>query len=111
MFALLKKLSSLQLHTKILLALVIGALFGALFNVDQHRVQIEYGPDIDVKTVDIRDWDQIVVHVEDRTTVFGPNDQVPLIRKFDRLKPSERRQSIIEVTYEEADGSVAIANI
>jgi proton glutamate symport protein len=110
MLVFLKKLASLQLHTKILLALVIGALFGALFNVDQHRVQIEYGPDIDVKTVDIRGWEQIVVHVADRTTVFGPNDQVPLIRKFDRLKPSERHQAIIEVTYEETDGSVAIAS-
>ncbi len=106
MTAFLKKLASLQLHTKILIALVLGALFGAYFNIDQRRIEIEYGPDTDVRTVDVRNWEEIVVVIEDRRTMFGPHDQLSLIRKIERMKPSDRFDATIQVTAPLPDGTV-----
>ncbi len=105
MIPIIKKFLSLELYTKILIALVLGAIFGALFNVDKHRVRIEYGPDAEVTTADVRNWENITVYAKDREWSFGRSEQDALIRNIERLRPSERRQARIEVaTIDEATG-------
>jgi len=98
MIPIVKKFLSMQLYTKILLALVLGAVFGAIFNVDRDRVRIEYGPEREVTTKDVRNWENITVYAKNRTWVFGASEQDALIRNIDRLRPSERRAAKIEVT-------------
>lgn len=97
MIPIVKKFLSMQLYTKILLALVLGAVFGAIFNVDRDRVRIEYGPEREVTTKDVRNWENITVYAKNRTWVFGASEQDALIRNIDRLRPSERRAAKIEV--------------
>jgi proton glutamate symport protein len=104
MLTILKKFLGLQLHTKILLALLFGAIFGALFNVDRHRVEIEYGPDREVRTADVRNWDHITVYARDREWQFDASEQDAFLRNIDRLKPSERRKARITVTRIDASG-------
>ncbi len=108
MIPIIKKFLSMELYTKILIALVLGAIFGALFNVDKHRVRIEYGPDAEVTTADVRNWENITVYAKDREWSFGRSEQDALIRNIERLRPSERRQARIEVTtIDEATGERA----
>jgi proton glutamate symport protein len=97
MISIVKKFLSMQLHTKILLALVAGALFGAIFNVDRHRIEIEYGPDREVMTADVRNWENITLYARDQIWSYGKSEQDALIRNIERLRPSERRQARIEV--------------
>lgn len=109
MIPIIKKFLSLELYTKILIALVLGAIFGALFNVDKHRVRIEYGPDAEVTTADVRNWENITVYAKDREWSFGRSEQDALIRNIERLRPSERRRARIEVTtIDEAAGERTI---
>lgn len=103
MISIVKKFLSLELYTKILLALIAGAIFGAIFNVDRHRIEIEYGPDREVQTADIRNWEDITVYAKDRVWNFGSSEQDALIRNIERLRPSERREARIEVTKIDAD--------
>jgi len=97
MISIVKKFLSFELYTKILIALVVGAIFGAIFNIDRNRVQIEHGPDGEIETTDVRNWENITVYAKDREWNFGRSEQDGLIRNIERLRPSERRQARIEV--------------
>ncbi|MCX7735647.1 MAG: dicarboxylate/amino acid:cation symporter, partial [Candidatus Kapabacteria bacterium] len=89
----------IQLHTWILIGLVLGAVFGAIFRVDHHLLIVETvnTKNETVKT-EISHWDSIKVEsysVKDSAIVlkklFDKNSQLQVIKFFKKLGNSEKK--------------------
>lgn len=84
----------IPLHHQILAALVLGALFGALFNVSKYELALTIRSDAKGEAVTIKNWRTVRVIREDTVTVasFGAEDQLPLLQFFKRSQKEERQQ-------------------
>ena len=96
----------LKLHNKILLALVLGALFGSLFNISKHKLEITYldGQSEKVKEV-VENWSRIdIVDIETNEVraSFGSEDQLRVLPFFNKIPKAERKKIAILVSYEAA---------
>jgi len=56
----LKKIYKIELHTQIIIALVVGAIFGSLFKIDNNQINIHYKKD-EVKSIDINEINKVLV--------------------------------------------------
>lgn len=85
---------TLKLHHKILLALVLGAVFGAVFNISKYKLEV-------ISRIDRHEAQAAVVErwrsfaFVDRETKevrasFGPEDQLKILTFFGRLSPAEK---------------------
>jgi Na+/H+-dicarboxylate symporter len=75
----------LELHHKIIIALVLGAIFGAVFNVDQKSIDISSLKNNNVEKERISNWDSLlVVKSSDSSVVrsFKSNEQIKIIKFF-----------------------------
>ena len=74
----------IKLHNKILIALVLGAIFGIIFNVSKYKLEISYlnGQNESAKEI-VEHWTSIEV-VDAQTNqlrvAFGAEDQLKLLR-------------------------------
>lgn len=81
-----------KLHNQILIALVFGAIFGSIFNTDNHRIEINRrtaGNAIQTFTVD--DWEKISLITyspKPDTFTFDKNQQLDIIAKSKSLAKS-----------------------
>jgi proton glutamate symport protein len=104
-------LPALKLHNKILLALVLGALFGALFNISKHKLAITYvDAQSQKQTVEVERWESI--RFVDLTTgeekaSFGSEDQLMVLPYFNKLGRAEKQTLALDVTLRAADGSLS----
>jgi Na+/H+-dicarboxylate symporter len=81
-----------KLHTQIVIGLILGALFGALFNINRHKLEFTYTADGQTKTFVVEEWQQIDVMKGDSTIAsFGRDDQIQIIQFFKKLKEGERK--------------------
>jgi proton glutamate symport protein len=78
------KIPKIPLHTKIIIALVLGALFGSIFNVDPNEIEITHGKKSEVTI--IQHWDKIVIEENSKKTEFGKEDQLQIISHFKKIK-------------------------
>jgi len=98
------KLPSLKLHNKILLALVFGAVFGAIFNVSKYKLEISYGKNVVVTEV-VENWESIQL-VDSQTNTeratFGPDDQLKIIPYFNKLSKAEKQKIALLISFQAA---------
>ncbi len=81
----------LKLHTQILIGLILGIIFGALFKIDHHQLIISHKNGIS----DVKNWSQISF-VKDGLTLksFGENSQVGIIKYFESLKKDNKLTNV-----------------
>lgn len=74
------------LHQQILLALLLGAVFGAVFNVSKYELKVTYSEQKTQRTVDLRNWEEIAFVKGDSVLAkFGADDQLAAIRYFKKI--------------------------
>lgn len=92
----------LKLHHKILLALILGAVFGALFNVSKYELAIRMSPSAGESTTEvISHWDTVAC-VDGAGAVlgtFGCEDQLKLLPFFNGLPKNTKQGVHLQVTF------------
>lgn len=96
------RLPRLQLHNKILLALVLGAAFGALFNVSKYELAITSRSGGERVTEEVSRWTAVEFAGPDGQVFarFGPEDQLQILPAFGRLRPEEKKNTTVWVRHE-----------
>lgn len=76
-------MKKVPLHVQILLALILGAAFGAFFSVDKNKLEITYKKNKDQVVESISNWSSAYITINDSTvSTFKSNDQIAIINKF-----------------------------
>lgn len=91
---------SVPLHLKIVIALILGAVFGAIFHVGKY--DLVFGFDSHTKKTDeqISNWNLItVIHNYDTLKTFGKDDQIAIISYFNKLDSELKKQITIEILF------------
>ena len=104
----LKTWKRIPLHHKILGALVLGAIFGALFNVSKYELDVtsrEGGNEI---TTRISRWSSFQFLLMDGTQLasFGPEDQQKILQ-YARSVPRDQRSGLVVVVTTQSGDSAA----
>lgn len=86
------------LHIQILLGLVLGAVFGVIFTVDQQLLILEVLDGTELREVEVRDWDEIVVISGEREVDFGAGDQAEILHMFRQMKKKSDAPVSLRVT-------------
>jgi Na+/H+-dicarboxylate symporter len=73
---------SIPLHHKILGGLILGALFGALFNVSKYELSVQHKVNGEDQTTELVRWQQVEFLDQSGTVVasFGKEDQLKIIQ-------------------------------
>ncbi|MFA7325348.1 MAG: dicarboxylate/amino acid:cation symporter [Candidatus Kapaibacterium sp.] len=89
-------MKKVPLHVQILLALILGAAFGAFFSVDKNKLEITYKKNSDQVTESISKWTSASIIINDSTiTAFNSNDQITIINKFKHYYKSSPKSIIL----------------
>lgn len=99
--SLFARLRNIKLHNRILLALVVGAIFGGLFNVSQHKLELTFLVGMEEQQEIVEDWDQFEfanVETGEIAAAFGKQDQLKIMPYFNGLSKAERKKLQIGVT-------------
>jgi proton glutamate symport protein len=99
------------LHLQIIIALILGAFFGAFFNVAPNKIKITYESGSGMKTKIVDSWERIKLEKESQTVqapeqenIFGENDQIQIIKSFKKLKKgSGNTKTVTKVDLIETD--------
>jgi len=87
----------IKLHTQIVIALILGAVFGSIFHIDQHKLELKTsgGPVI------VNDWSEIAFLKNDSLLkTFDSNSQLSVIKYFNSIKDKKLKESIkSEIKY------------
>ncbi len=87
----------LKLHTQIVIALIFGAVFGSIFHIDQHKLELtgKSGEFI------VKDWSEISFLRNDSVMKsFDANSQLSVIKYFNSIKDKKLKESLkIEIKY------------
>jgi Na+/H+-dicarboxylate symporter len=90
------ELLKMKLHTQIVLALILGAIFGAIFHIDKNLLEISFVEGGIQKSEQIQNWKSFAF-VSDKPTEFSAKDQLLIIQKFKSLTLEERKQTKINI--------------
>lgn len=103
-------MKKVPLHLQILIALVLGALFGAFFSIDKHKLEITYNKDNNKIESSISDWSNLELQIGDSTFYkFGADDQISIINKFKHLYNSKNNS--ISIKYQKNGKTLQYNNI
>ena len=75
-------MKKIPLHIQIFIALITGAVFGALLRVDQHELNIVYLKNGVETSASIENWNKLLIINGSDTTQFGSDDQIAIINYF-----------------------------
>lgn len=91
----------IKLHTQIVIALILGALFGSIFHIDQHKLQLKTSDE----TVTVSDWTEITfLNKDSLLKTFDSNSQLSVIKYFNSVKDKKLKENLIlEVKYSDKD--------
>ena len=97
---------TIPLHYKILGGLVLGAIFGAFFNVGKYELEVRHGLGREEQTAVVRDWTSVEFFKSDTVSVarFGREDQAGIVQYLRSTSPAERRLLTLWVTTERQSG-------
>ncbi|MFP4528068.1 MAG: dicarboxylate/amino acid:cation symporter [Candidatus Kapaibacterium sp.] len=100
------KLPKIPLHIQILVALALGSVFGAIFNVDPHKLRIKYtDTELHEHKTTIENWDELRVVIPRETdygikidtAAFGAEDQIQIIKYYKKLSRKKKLDATIEI--------------
>jgi proton glutamate symport protein len=109
------RLPRLKLHNKLLLAVVLGAAFGVLFNVSRYELKIAYinSRHEDVEDV-VRDWSSIEFSSTAEGVLpvkFGKDDQLGILGYFSGLKRDQKAATVIWVHHVSVDSTGGVHKV
>ena len=97
----------IPLHHKILIALVLGAVFGAIFNVSKYELNVTGMVDGARNTVVVSHWEQVEFLKGDSVqAVFGGEDQLKILQFFHRASKNGDHDLTMKVTSAGERGTV-----
>lgn len=76
------KLKMPKLHNQIMIALILGAIFGSIFNVDTTKLYLEYRQETASVTETVEDWESFSFITGSDTLTFGSGGQLEIIHQF-----------------------------
>ena len=94
----------IKLHTQIVIALILGALFGSYFHIDQHKLELK----TQGNPVIVNDWSEISFLKNDSLLKsFDSNSQLSVIKYFNSIKDKKLKESLkIEIKYPEKEKQI-----
>lgn len=94
----------IPVHTRIIIALILGAIFGVIFSVDTHKLKIVAKTDKgEIESV-VDGWERAEFILSGSKKEFTSDDQIRIIRFFRDLPKSEKSKAIL-VFYKKSSGS------
>lgn len=101
------KKTKIKLHTKIILGLFFGALFGGIFHVDKNSLEIIFIEKKEEKKELIKNFDLIEFLLDGNKEIF--KEQTKIIQRFQKLNPEEKEKLIL-VTREKSFNNIISIN-
>src|SRR3989339_2265135 len=91
---------SIPLHHKILGGLILGALFGALFNISKYELEVRHRVDGTIQTSNLQHWLKVEFLVPDGTPLgsYGPEDQLKIIQHLRTHMKEKKGRTDFRVT-------------
>lgn len=91
---------SIPLHHKILGGLILGALFGALFNISKYELEVRHRVDGAIQTSNLQHWMKVEFLAPDGTPLgsYGPEDQLKIIQHLRTHMKEKRGRTDFRVT-------------
>ncbi|HRE40679.1 MAG TPA: dicarboxylate/amino acid:cation symporter [Ignavibacteria bacterium] len=90
----MKKRKKLELHTKIVIGLILGIVFGSIFSLSTTKLEIVSGGG----EKEIKDWQEIIYFKKDSVVKsFDANSQIGIIKYFKNSK--DKKDLLVEVKY------------
>ena len=87
-----------KLHNQILIALILGAIFGSIFNVSRTSLKITYKKNNEIITSSIKDWERFSIisdgQVRD-SLLFKAHQQTEILNYFKKIQAKEKNIFII----------------
>lgn len=98
----------IKLHTQIVIALILGAVFGSIFHINQNEIEVKSA---DGK-FNIENWSEISFLNQDSILKsFDSNSQLAVIKYFNSIKDKKLRQNLkVEIKYADREKE-SIGNI
>ncbi len=100
------RLAKIPLHVRILVGLVLGAVFGSVFHVDARLIDLEIGSAR--AATELRMWESVVLQSGGEQRTFGALDQLPLVREVARLRTEGVR---VDLVARDATGEQLYADV
>ncbi|MDQ3020572.1 MAG: dicarboxylate/amino acid:cation symporter [Bacteroidota bacterium] len=90
----------IKLHTQIVIALILGAVFGSIFHIDQNKLRVNT---LESENI-INDWSEVTfINSANRDSVlkaFDANSQLGIIKYFNSVKDKKLKENIVlDVKY------------
>lgn len=82
-----------KLHNQIVFGLILGAIFGSLFKVNTHRLEIKFLAGKERKLLIADSWEKFTFIYEKDSIIFNSNQQLEIISHYNKIK--EKKPSII----------------
>jgi len=92
-----------KLHNQIMIALILGAIFGSIFNVDNSKLYIEYQTGEGNVKETIRDWKSFSFLTSSDTTIFKSTSQLEIIHHFRALLEDKTEYFVVVSGYMSAE--------
>ena len=87
-----------KLHNQILIALILGAIFGSIFNVSRTSLKIIHKKNNEIITSSIKDWERfsIISYGQVRDSIlFKAHQQIEILNYFKKIQAKEKNIFII----------------
>ncbi len=92
-----------KLHNQILIALIAGAVFGSLFNIDPNILILNYNNQDKV----IKGWDEFIFITDSKDSVsFDNSSQLEIVAFFKKLHKSNSQVNIFVKRYRDENGEL-----
>lgn len=87
----------IKLHTQIVIALILGALFGSVFHINQHKLKIV----LSAGEEEISSWSEFsYLNGDSLLKTFDSNSQLGIIKYFNSVKDKKLKENLkVEVKY------------
>ncbi len=96
------QISKVPVHTQILIAMALGALFGLAFPVDRHTVIVK----TPVEEAEVRFWVEAILKLPPQDSILLRTRKQQELIQFFRKLPFERRQQVVLLFVLEREGKL-----
>jgi Na+/H+-dicarboxylate symporter len=91
----MKKIKMPKLHNQILIALILGSIFGSLFNVDSHLLEIKIKHDKKIQTITVKDWETAHIISGSDTLAYSRISQLEIINNSKKIISTNEKFSMV----------------
>lgn len=78
-----------KIHNQIVIGLILGAIFGSLFKVNTHRLEIKYLQNGKQNHLIVDNWDRLLFVNGKDSILFNKNQQLEIINYFNKIKDKD----------------------